>query len=101
MAEGVSGAFSRWIKIWWSRLDRLRVWDWSVRSKLDGWDSSQRAQGEGADIPIIYCEIYEGMYNGCLELCLRVFPGGMIVKKLKTCILTKTQCLSFMFETGD
>jgi hypothetical protein len=60
MAKGVSNAFSRWINIWWSRLDRLRVWDWSVRSKLDGWDSSQRAQGEGGDIPIIYCEIYDG-----------------------------------------
>jgi hypothetical protein len=59
MAEGVSGAFSHWIKIWWSRLDRLRVWDWSVRSKLDGWDSSQRAEGEAGDIPIIYCEIYD------------------------------------------
>ena len=60
MAEGVSGAFSHWIKIWWSRLDRLRVWDWSVRSKLDGWDSSWGAEGEGGVINIIYCEICDG-----------------------------------------
>jgi hypothetical protein len=42
----------------------------------------------------------KGMYNGCLKLCLRV-SMGVNVKKLKTCILTKTQCLSSMFETGD
>jgi hypothetical protein len=26
---------------------------------------------------------------------------GVNVKNLKTCILTKTQCLSSIFETGD
>jgi hypothetical protein len=42
----------------------------------------------------------KSMYNGCLKLCLRVCLGGEC-KKLKTCILTKTRCLSSMFETGD
>jgi hypothetical protein len=34
---------------------------------------------------------------GCVLECVK---GGEC-KKLKTCILTKTQCLSSMFETGD
>ena len=33
----------------------------------------------------------------CVFECVR----GVNVKKLKTCILTKTQCLSSIFETGD
>jgi hypothetical protein len=40
------------------------------------------------------------MYSGCFKLCLTVCLG-VNVKKLKTRILTKTQCLSSMFEIGD
>jgi hypothetical protein len=43
----------------------------------------------------------KGMYSGCFKLCLTVCLRGVNVKKLKTRILTKTQCLSSMFETGD